>query len=90
MPIETQCAIYERRRARGSIPRLRAGTIWRVGCTRGSFLNSGSRAGFGRVGCGLGGSAGFSAGFGESDEELNVYHSNRQLAQVDGSIGSTR
>jgi hypothetical protein len=29
----------------GSLPRLRAGMIWRVGCARGSFLNSGSRAG---------------------------------------------
>jgi hypothetical protein len=38
----------------GSLPRLRAGMIWRVGCARGSFLNSGSRAGFGRVGCDLG------------------------------------
>ena len=55
----------------GSLPRLRAGMIWRVGCTQGSFLNSGSRAGFGRVGCGLGGSEGFSAGFGESDK-LNL------------------
>ena len=38
----------------GSLPRLRGGMIWRVGCARGSFLNSGSRAGFGRVGCDLG------------------------------------
>ena len=32
-------------------PAKHAEMIWRVGCTRGSFLNSGSRAGFGRVGC---------------------------------------
>jgi hypothetical protein len=35
------------------------------------FLNSGSRAGFGRVGCGLAGSAGFPAGSCESDK-LNL------------------
>jgi hypothetical protein len=52
--LRLECAIYEPRRARGSLPRLRAGMICGVGCTRGSFLNSGSRAGFGRVGCGLG------------------------------------
>ena len=45
---------------------VRARMIWRVVCIRGSFLNSGSHAGFGRVGCGLGGTAGSSAGFCES------------------------
>jgi hypothetical protein len=42
--------------------------ISRVGRTRGSFLNSTSRAGFGLVGSGLGGSFGFSGGFCESDK----------------------
>jgi hypothetical protein len=36
--IEPECAIYERRRDRGSLPRLRVSMIWRVGCTRGSFF----------------------------------------------------
>jgi len=45
--------------------------IWRVGRIRGSFLNSGSRAGFGLVGSGLGGSLGLSGGFCESDK-LNL------------------
>jgi hypothetical protein len=54
-----------------------AGMIWRVGCTRGSFLNSGSRAGFGRGGCGLGGSAGFPRVSASRTSSIS-YHSNRQ------------
>jgi hypothetical protein len=61
--------------------------IRRVGCTLGSLLNSTSRAGLGRVGCGFGSSWGFGAGSCDSDNSIS-YHSNRQHdhgeAETDG------
>ena len=50
---------------------LRAGMIWRVGCTRGSFLNSGSRARIRPRGLRFGRLRRLSAGFCESDK-LNL------------------
>jgi hypothetical protein len=58
-------------------PRSRAGMIWRIGCTRRSFLNSGSRTEFGDVGCGLGDPQSF-RGISASRTTSISYHSSRQ------------